>query len=185
MAKAERGALILLAAVVVLGVGTRSWRAYCSAPASTTVAAAGATHQIEAIDSVRNEQSSTEEGRSGRSARSGRGTAASGARGNSRGSARALKPPISKVEPAVPSVPTPTQRLDLDTATVEQLQLLPGVGGVLARRIIADRKANGAFGCLTALRSVPGIGAAVLRRIDSLVAFSGLPRPSARCSPGL
>jgi DNA uptake protein and related DNA-binding proteins len=54
---------------------------------------------------------------------------------------------------AVPSAPIP-----LNTATVDQLDGLPGVGPVLARHIIDYRTAHGGFRSVDELREVSGIG---------------------------
>jgi competence protein ComEA len=48
--------------------------------------------------------------------------------------------------------------VDLNTATLEQLESLPGVGPVLAQRIIDWRTANGRFSTVDELREVGGIG---------------------------
>ncbi len=48
--------------------------------------------------------------------------------------------------------------IDLNQADVAQLEELPGVGPVLAERIVAHRDANGPFGSLEDLLDVPGIG---------------------------
>lgn len=49
-------------------------------------------------------------------------------------------------------------RLDINLATVEQLQALPGVGPVLAARIIAHRNQYGPFQSVNGLTQVKGIG---------------------------
>ena len=49
--------------------------------------------------------------------------------------------------------------IDLNQATAEQLdEHLPGVGEVLARRIVEYREANGGFRSVEQLRDVTGIG---------------------------
>ena len=48
--------------------------------------------------------------------------------------------------------------VDLNTATLEQLDVLPGVGPVLAQRIIDWRTAHGRFSSVEELREVSGIG---------------------------
>jgi competence protein ComEA len=48
--------------------------------------------------------------------------------------------------------------LDLNTATPEQLDTLPGVGPVLAERIVDWRTEHGRFASVDQLREVPGIG---------------------------
>ena len=47
--------------------------------------------------------------------------------------------------------------LHLNTATVEQLQRLPGVGPVLARRIVDFREKKGGFKRIEELLAVPGV----------------------------
>jgi competence protein ComEA len=49
-------------------------------------------------------------------------------------------------------------KVDLNTATLEQLDGLPGVGPVLAQRILDWREANGPFTTVDQLREVTGIG---------------------------
>jgi len=73
--------------------------------------------------------------------------------------------------------PGPMHRVDVDHATAQELQALPGIGPALAARIVAYRDSNGAFGSLARLQRVRGIGPAIVKRLDSLVTFSGVPRP--------
>jgi competence protein ComEA len=60
---------------------------------------------------------------------------------------------------ALPATTTPAL-LDLNTADVRALELLPGIGPRMAERIVAYRTANGAFGSVEQLQDVPGIGPA-------------------------
>ncbi|MFI8346429.1 helix-hairpin-helix domain-containing protein [Streptomyces sp. NPDC085596] len=53
---------------------------------------------------------------------------------------------------------TPSAPVSLGTATVEQLDTLPGVGPVLAQRIIDYRTQHGGFRSVDELRQVDGIG---------------------------
>ena len=48
--------------------------------------------------------------------------------------------------------------IDLNTATLEQLDTLDGVGPVIARKIIEHRARNGPFRSVDELAQVPGIG---------------------------
>jgi competence protein ComEA len=55
---------------------------------------------------------------------------------------------------------TPAVPLNLNTATVEQLDQLDGVGPATAQHIIEYRQAHGGFGSVEELDQVPGIGEA-------------------------
>jgi competence protein ComEA len=58
----------------------------------------------------------------------------------------------------------------LNTATVEQLDELPGVGPVTAQKIIDWREQHGAFSSVDDLDAIPGIGPARLEQLRELVA---------------
>ncbi len=49
-------------------------------------------------------------------------------------------------------------KIDLNTATIQQLRLLPGVGEATAQKILAYREENGGFSSLEELMNVSGIG---------------------------
>lgn len=59
--------------------------------------------------------------------------------------------------------------IDLNTATLEQLEALPGVGPVLAQNILDYRSADGPFTSVGQLDDVPGIGPARLAQLQPLV----------------
>jgi len=59
--------------------------------------------------------------------------------------------------------------IDLNVATVESLDGLPGVGPVIAARIVAWRAANGPFRTIEELGEVSGIGDAILAQLRPLV----------------
>lgn len=56
------------------------------------------------------------------------------------------------------SVPRSSARLDLNRATLEQLQALPGIGETLARRVVHRREVQGRFRSVDDLLGVKGIG---------------------------
>ena len=60
---------------------------------------------------------------------------------------------------------TATYRLDPNTATNEELQTLPGIGPVLAARIIEYRETVGKFRTIDDLLAVKGIGEKTLAKI--------------------
>jgi competence protein ComEA len=54
--------------------------------------------------------------------------------------------------------PAPTGKVNINTATVQQLVTLPGVGEKLAARIVDYRQKSGGFKTLNELMNVQGIG---------------------------
>ncbi|MGH4001278.1 MAG: helix-hairpin-helix domain-containing protein [Pseudonocardiaceae bacterium] len=79
-------------------------------------------------------------------------------------------PPGQPIDGAAPGTPSGTsQKVDLNTATLEQLDVLPGVGPVTAQRILDWRAAHGRFTSVNQLREVTGIGQARLARLKDLV----------------
>jgi competence protein ComEA len=68
-----------------------------------------------------------------------------------------------------PTKGAPTALINLNTATVEQLDTLPGVGPVRAAAIVAWRNANGKFTSVDQLGEVDGIGPGRLEKLRPLV----------------
>ncbi|ORB76047.1 ComEA family DNA-binding protein [Mycobacterium scrofulaceum] len=68
-----------------------------------------------------------------------------------------------------PGKPKAGEALDLNTATAEDLDALPGVGPVTAAAIVAWRQANGKFTSVDQLAEVDGIGPARLEKLRALV----------------
>ncbi len=63
----------------------------------------------------------------------------------------------------------PAGPLDLNTATAEQLEALPGVGPATSKAILAYRASHGRFRSVTELLEVPGIGPAKLEALRPMV----------------
>ena len=64
---------------------------------------------------------------------------------------------------------SPSAPLDLNSATLEQLENLPGVGPVTAQKILDYRQQHGAFHSIAELQGVPGIGPAHMAQLKGLV----------------
>ena len=64
---------------------------------------------------------------------------------------------------------SPSAPLDLNSATLEQLESLPGIGPVTAQKILDYRRAHGAFHSVAELEGVPGIGPAHMAQLKGLV----------------
>jgi competence protein ComEA len=63
----------------------------------------------------------------------------------------------------------PAGPVDLNTATAAQLDALPGIGPVLAQRIVDYRTQHGRFASVDQLDDVPGIGPALYARLSGSV----------------
>lgn len=199
----ERTALRYLAGIALLGAAVQvagQWRHRDADAAETRESL---QRQIAAVDSAR--LASKEAGRATRGAGRGRGRAGRPARvrsadslppiGGSVGYGSGAAPPFRlwgdlavPAAGAAPAVGRGRGRaaggvtasaggpVDLDRATVEELDALPRIGPALAARIVADRAARGAFGSLEAFGRVRGVGPAMLRQLAPLVTFSAAPR---------
>lgn len=78
-------------------------------------------------------------------------------------------PPGQPAGNVAAGTPDASRAVDLNAATLEQLDGLPGVGTVTAQRILDWRAAHGRFTSVDQLREVSGIGQARLAHLKGLV----------------
>jgi competence protein ComEA len=73
-------------------------------------------------------------------------------------------------------------KLDVNRATEQELEALPGIGPVLAERIVEYRQSRGAFRDVEQLRNVKGIGKKKFDRIRTLIGVTvpSVPVPGGR-----
>ena len=84
------------------------------------------------------------------------------------------------VESALPEEPSPSESeepagpVDLNTADVEELMTLPGIGETRAKAIVAYREEHGPFTYVEDLIQVPGIGEGILEGLMDQVTVGGM-----------
>lgn len=163
----EHKALIFIGAVAVLGAAVRVTRAAVGGDGESSQPAL--QHQIQASDSS---------ARAGRARTRGRSASSKSADKRPAGPAAAPRDARPRPSPLLDRPGYVGSRLDLDVATAAQIDSLPGVTPLMARRIVAERMAHGPFLTLDGLRRVVGAGPRFVQRLDPLVTFSGIFRPA-------
>jgi len=73
----------------------------------------------------------------------------------------------------------PTGKINLNTASAEQLSALPGVGPKLAARIVEHRQKEGSFKTPQELMNVKGIGEKNFQKLQSYLTVGEATRPAA------
>jgi competence protein ComEA len=76
--------------------------------------------------------------------------------------------------------PAPTAKVNLNTASVEQLSTLPGVGPKLAARIVEYRQKSGTFRTTQELMNVQGIGEKNFAKIEAWLSVGETPKAAAK-----
>jgi competence protein ComEA len=66
-----------------------------------------------------------------------------------------------------------SSRVNVNTASIDELQVLPGIGESRARAIVERRQSQGAFQSVEQLTEIRGIGPAMVERLRPLVSVSG------------
>ena len=84
-----------------------------------------------------------------------------------------LPPQTTLSEETTSETKAVTFPIDINTADAEQLTALPGIGDVLAKRIIAYREENGSFASVQGLMNVEGIGEKRMEDILELITVGG------------
>jgi competence protein ComEA len=85
----------------------------------------------------------------------------------------------SAVPQEIPVLPGRSSEINIDgpvninTATQEALETLPGVGPVIAQRIIEYRQANGPFQTIEDIQKVKGIGTKTFEKMQGLITVGG------------
>jgi len=73
--------------------------------------------------------------------------------------------------------------VNINTATVQELEALNGIGPVKAQAIIDHRKANGPFKSIEQVKDVKGVGDATFDKIKGDIAVSGATKVPAAAAP--
>ena len=60
-------------------------------------------------------------------------------------------------------------RVNINTATATELEVLPRIGPAMAQRIVDYRAANGPFAAIEDIQNVPGIGSATFEGLKDLI----------------
>ena len=74
---------------------------------------------------------------------------------------------------AAPALAENAGTVNVNTASVGELERLPGIGPSVAQRIVEHREKNGAFKAIEDLMLVRGVGEKTFERIQPYVATSG------------
>lgn len=173
---AERKALLFLAGVIVLGTSVRVVRAARDDGSADAASRAALARQLAAVDSAHGAERAERAERNGRRAPTRTRRGAGRARGP--GTDTTTNPPRIPERPETSDPLHPIPVIDLDMASESDIESLPRIGPVLARRIVEDRNTNGPFGSLAAFERVRGVGPALAASLQARVTFSGTARPS-------
>ncbi|MBC7251594.1 MAG: helix-hairpin-helix domain-containing protein [Anaerolineae bacterium] len=79
-----------------------------------------------------------------------------------------LPSPPASLTSAASSV-QPAGKVNINTATAEELDTLPGIGPALAQRIIEYRQTNGPFQSIEEIKNVSGIGDKLFEKLKDLI----------------
>lgn len=90
-----------------------------------------------------------------------------------------LRPTVVRLDNSMPSDIaqelhdlTTQMQVDINQATLADLQVIPGIGPATARKIITERETNGLFASLNDLRRLKGIGPRTVEKIADYVGMT-------------
>ena len=71
----------------------------------------------------------------------------------------------------IPAIDKEIEKVSINTANIALLDTLPGIGNVLAKRIVSYRSSNGEFKSLEEIKNVDGIGESLFEQIKDLISL--------------
>ena len=187
--------MLFFAVVGFLGVSVRAVRAVAGGERAPASSVRALDLQLQAVDSARAAGGERRRGRqkanrkatartdSVRGIKSSQAPVSGQTRTTKRRSRRQASSDVGSRNSGQPDPAPSAGRLDLDVATAAQIESLPGIGPVLAKRVVSDRETRGPFGSIANLRRVSGIGPALAGKLAPVVTFSGTPRPLSAAPP--
>jgi len=78
-------------------------------------------------------------------------------------------PPPATSSPTTPGSVQAIGKVNINTATAEELDTLPGIGPAIAQRIIEYRQTDGPFRSIEEIKNVSGIGDKLFERLKDLI----------------
>jgi len=82
---------------------------------------------------------------------------------------RVSKPVSVEIKAESTSFVIPGRKINLNTATLKELDSLPGIGEELGKRILAYRESKGSFSSIEVLKKIRGIGQKTFEKLENLV----------------
>ena len=76
---------------------------------------------------------------------------------------------MEEPDPEGPQEVLVEKSININTATLEELDLLPGVGPAIAQRIIDYREANSGFYDIEEIMEVSGIGEKIFQKVEPYI----------------